>query len=148
MGQRRITGKLQNILNWIKTKTQLIIWDLSVFLNIGFTAIKFPLHTISASHRFWNIVFLFSWFLLPWVILEVSYLISKHLGQFFRYLCVTDFYFRAIVIGEYSSHNSDSFLFIETCFVVLNMVCLSEQSVYLKGMCICSCWTEGSVNIS
>ena len=69
--------------------------------------------------------------------IQKCYLISKHFGEFFRYLSVTDFYFHSIVIGEYSLHNSNPFLFIETCFVVLNMallvnvLCVLKRNVYL-----------------
>ena len=47
--------------NWFRYKVRLFIWDFYYFLRYDFIAINFSLRTaFAASHRFWTIVFLFS----------------------------------------------------------------------------------------
>lgn len=101
-----------------------------------FHTINFYISTVFvAFHRFWYIVFLFSFrsrhlkisFVISFLMHE---LISKYLKSFFRYISVIKFWFNYLMIRE---HNINPLQFTESCFIAQNNICfiLLNASGYL-----------------
>lgn len=129
-----ISSSFSSFLSW---KLRSLIY-LAFFLMETFRAINFYISTVFvAFHRFWYIVFLFSFrsrhlkisFVISFLMHE---LISKYLKSFFRYISIIKFWLNYLMIRE---HNISPLQFIESCFIAQNNICfiLLNASGYLTS---------------
>lgn len=127
-------------------KKKPVTWDL-IFLNISFCSRKFPSkHYLAPSHKFWYVVFLFSftsqYFLIFLVILSlpvgylgVCFLISKYLWvSWIPEFPSIDFYFHCFLFREHFSYDFNllKFIYASHAFYSKHILC---YYFFLKFWC-------------
>lgn len=77
--------------------------------------------------------------------LEMCYLISKYLGNF--YISFYFLYFNSLLVREYNMCEFNPHI----CYylsISQNMICLSEYSMYVQKKYIFCCWVQYSINVN